>query len=250
MTPEIVLEAEPVTTRKTAVAEAAVELALARSFEGEVAALMIHTDGDYESAAAVLLDAKERNAALEVKRKRIVDPINAALKEINDLFRAPREALENIVGIINDKLTGYRQDQERKRLALEVELRRQQAEEQERIRKEAAEQAKVLEAAGNAEAAAVILDAAEATVAMVPTPVVTREIPKVKGTATRTTWRWRCKVPGCSRLDCGHLIEALPKQYLMVNEQAVSAQVRALKDRSNLPGIEVYSEEAIGRTGR
>lgn len=67
----------------------------------------IESAEDSEFAGEMLRDVKARHKALEVKRKTITKPLNAATKAVNDLFRAPRETLERAEGILKHKIAGY-----------------------------------------------------------------------------------------------------------------------------------------------
>ena len=75
-----------------------------------------HED-DNDFAASMLRDVKARHKALETKRKAITVPINRALKEINSLFRPPRERLEDAEKILKGKIAGYLEAVEAKNAA-------------------------------------------------------------------------------------------------------------------------------------
>ena len=60
---------------------------------------------------------------------------------------------------------------------------------------------------------------------------VQANIPTVQGVPSRVNWRYRV----VDRLQ-------VPEQYWMLNEQMIGADVRRDKDKTNIPGIEVYPE--------
>jgi hypothetical protein len=62
--------------------------------------------------------------------------------------------------------------------------------------------------------------------------VVPSEVPKVQGLSFRTDWKWEV-------VD----VSLIPREYMMVNEVAINGVVRALKDKTNIPGIRVYAEQ-------
>lgn len=62
---------------------------------------------DQEFAADMLRDVKKRHKALEGKRKTITKPLLEAKRAVDDLFRAPREALEQAERILKGKIAGY-----------------------------------------------------------------------------------------------------------------------------------------------
>lgn len=80
------------------------------TIEGELAALdgwAIDTTEDNELAGELLKDVKRRHKELEGKRTEITVPMNAAIKAVNSLFRAPREALEQGERILKVKISEW-----------------------------------------------------------------------------------------------------------------------------------------------
>lgn len=69
--------------------------------------LLVTNDEEQEFAAEILRDVKAKHAALEKRRKAITVPINTALKEVNDLFRPVRQALEEAERLLKGKIAGY-----------------------------------------------------------------------------------------------------------------------------------------------
>lgn len=76
----------------------------------------------------------------------------------------------------------------------------------------------------------------EITAPSAPPPPVLPSLPKLAGTAFRTNWKFRI------------VNESLiPSEYWIVDETKIGSVVRAMKEKSNIPGIEVYSEKiAVG----
>jgi hypothetical protein len=58
--------------------------------------------------------------------------------------------------------------------------------------------------------------------------------PEVEGVATRKLWCFRVTDP-----------TKIPRQYLKIDEQKIGQVVRALKDQTNIPGIEVYAQDSL-----
>jgi polyhydroxyalkanoate synthesis regulator phasin len=76
----------------------------------ELAALFnwsIENDEDNGFAAEMLRDVKARHKALEEKRKTITQPLAQAKKAVDDLFRQPRELLEQAEACLKAKIAGY-----------------------------------------------------------------------------------------------------------------------------------------------
>jgi uncharacterized protein YhaN len=74
--------------------------------------------------------------------------------------------------------------------------------------------------------------------ALMDTVTVKPAVPTVAGIRARVQWKFRITNPS-----------KLPRQYLMADEVAIGQEVRRLKDKAKaeaaIPGIEVYSEDAI-----
>lgn len=67
----------------------------------------VDSDEDNAFAAEMLQDVKQRHKRLETERKKITKPMNAALRAVNDLFRKPREALEQAERLIKGEIAAY-----------------------------------------------------------------------------------------------------------------------------------------------
>jgi len=65
-------------------------------------------------------------------------------------------------------------------------------------------------------------------------PVEYVPAPKLEGTSIRKIWKWR--------LD---KIELVPREYLIVNANAIMAAIRENKGATKIPGIQVYSEDSV-----
>lgn len=90
------------------------------------------------------------------------------------------------------------------------------------------------EAEGDDAAAKEIL---EEKVFIIP-PVVPSLTPKAQGVSSRVVWKFRIINES-----------AIPRQYLMVNESAIRQVVFALKDKTSIAGVEVYSVREIAARG-
>jgi len=87
--------------------EAPKDLAFAQDALIELRKLEISTQEDHEFAAEVLQEVKQKTKALEEKRKKITGPLNTALKEVNELFRPVKTALEEGEKILKEKIVAY-----------------------------------------------------------------------------------------------------------------------------------------------
>lgn len=81
--------------------------------------LLVQSDQDQEFAADILRDIKERHAHVEGKRTEITKPLNAALRNVNNLFRPLKDALGEAERLLKGKIAAYQQsviEQNRKQL--------------------------------------------------------------------------------------------------------------------------------------
>jgi hypothetical protein len=88
-------------------------------------------------------------------------------------------------------------------------------------------QALALEQAGEKELAEAVL---EQPSNIVPLIVAKPEIPNV-GVSFRKVWKFRIVNP-----------DLIPREYLKIDEVKIGQVVRAMKDGTNIPGVEVFTE--------
>ena len=131
---------------------------------------------------------------------------------------------------------------EQRRLALKAEEEaRQVAMEQARLeaqriaQEQAIEDAMVLEAQGNIAAAeAVLANPAPAPIQYVAPAPVAPQVATVSGVSMRTDWDFRI------------VNETLiPREYLLVNEQAIRAICKSTKGRATVPGVEFFPKQVV-----
>lgn len=197
--------------------------------------LVVRTQEEFEGCAKFLQKVKGALAELEQRRRSIVDPINLAVKRINDLFRGPRETLEVAETSAKGAMARYSQEQERKAREEEARLRRLAAEENAKKIKAAEREAEKAEKKGDPALAESIRDQAQAT--LIPPPILQAETPKAAGISMRTVWKFRI------------VNEALvPREYLVPDERKIGGVVRSLQDKASIPGVEVYAEQLVAST--
>ena len=240
--------------------------------------LTIDSPTMYELASDELKNIKGLQKTVEEKRTAITGPLNAALKAVNDLFRAPKEYLEQAEAACKRSMIAYTTEQERiaaeaRRVAEEAaraeraRLAAEQAE-QERIAREAAEasaraqrEAEAAAAAGDHEAAAAAqeqarqqAEAAQAAQAEAQAAAVTAEVVSVMPTVAAPA-----KVVGISGRvnyaaqvdDLMTLVKAVaegkaPIQCIAADEKFLGAQARAFKKAGPLyPGVECIAERGL-----
>jgi septal ring factor EnvC (AmiA/AmiB activator) len=194
------------------------------SVKADASSLKVVDNDTYLQASELLKSLKELEKRIKDYFKPLKEQAHKAWKAVCDRENAEIEKLQPSMRYLNTQLTQYNLEQERKRQEEEARLRREAEKvEEERRLQEALEAEKT----GNIKEAEAILE--EKT--FIPSPIVEKTIPKVKGQTMTTIWRWRV-------ID----VNIVPREYMQVNEIAVNQIVKALKSKVNIPGIEVYQE--------
>lgn len=172
------------------------------------------------------------------KVMRIMNPVEELYLKLADTY--------------GDKALTFKEEQQRIAAEEEKAARAAAAREQRKLDAEAERKAERLEEQGKHDEA----DAVRESTPQIPMPIVSPDVPKVKGFTTRQYWKWRCRVPGCGRKDCIHMIKALVQAgeaaygYLAVNQVAINRTVEGQKELANIPGAEIYPDERPAGTGR
>lgn len=214
--------------------------ALARGADSALAlveAFEVVDDESFALGGEELQAIKRKAATLEDQRKAITAPLDAAKKQVMDLFRGPVDLLTKAEGILKGKLLGYQQEQARK--AAEARRIAEQAAEAERQR--LAAEAKKLEDEGRAGEATVQRAIAEMVVAQPVTTVAAA--PKVAGLATRTTVEFEV----VDKLALVQHIAKHPELLNLVVEDStrLRAYVRGLGLDCQLPGVRVFEKASL-----
>lgn len=219
-------------------------------------------DRPYEQAESIL---SRKLAAFHAEQERIRREQEAALRarqeQINRTNRAKALAVElakfeldeaklsEMIGASFEQVTEGGLSTLRTLLttkAREAAEAKAKAEQEERFLQEAIKR----EAEGDKETADLILNAAtelpppEVTVPLPVIPVAPVEsislppsTPKVEGLSFTTTWKWEVTD-----------IAQVPRQYMKLDESAIGGVVRAMKDKTSIPGIRVWSEQVASKS--
>jgi len=189
--------------------------------------LVIDSPGAFEQTSQDLKLLRAHRQRIKEAFEEPKRAAHAAHKAVVDAIKEHDSPLLQAETIIMKKLRGFRAEQERVRREKEQAIRKereaQQLAEQER-------QAALLKQQGREEEARAVEDAP----IVVAPPTLPPEVPEVKGVQYRKIWKWRL-------LDA----EAVPRQWLMLNEKLINAHVRATKGATRIPGIEVYEDDTV-----
>ena len=175
----------------------------------------IRNDKDMLPATDDLAIIARLKKSIEEKRKEYVDPIRHHLDSVNNAFREFTAPVTEADQVNRDKIKAYR---------TEVERRRQEAEE---INRQTIELARK-----QAE-----LNQGEFTVDLTPVkvPEVRRRVYTGMGsTSTQKVYKWEVADPSL-----------VPREYLIPNAALIGSVVRSSKGSISIPGIKVWTEDAI-----
>jgi len=193
--------------------------------------LLVNNPQRYEAAAGFVKTMKKLRGQIDDTFDPVVKTAHAAHKEAVAAKKKHMEPVVQAEKITKGKMSLYVQEAERQRRKEEEKLRKEALKRAEEERLAAAEKA---ESAGDEEEVECLLDEA------VEAAPVTLEstTPKIAGISYRTVWKYKI------------VDEAkIPRKYLKIDETRISQIVRAMKDETDIAGVEVYSEQtaAVGR---
>lgn len=208
----------------------------------------------YTEAADQLKAIKGAQKSLEGKKRTLLDPANAVVKAIRDLFRGPEAELEQAESFYKRGMLGY--DAEQERIRREEQARRDEEANRERLRLEAQARERE-EAAARSRAAgktaqaerqeaqaALRQDAAAAVVA----PVVQKETPRVAGVATRE--HWYAVVTDVKALCAAVAAGTVPVNALTPNKSFLDNQARVMKKDLAYPGVTACMDKILASGSR
>lgn len=221
----------------------------------EDAASLVPTDQQsYELAAQMVVAINARRKALDAEQSALLDPVRETEKRIRGFFRPTLDRLADAETKLKAAMTAYRAEQDRKRRDEHAVLMAA-AEEQARARIAAAKanlekSTEAVESAQTAEERAVAeraqaraaLEARTAEVVRPMVPAPSTSAPVAPGVGSRKTW--------CAEvLDLrALLIAAIDRDDLMVlisvDQKALDAMARGMKDALNVPGVRAVMKES------
>jgi hypothetical protein len=193
-------------------------------------------------------------------KKKVQDTFRPRIQQAHALHKGLLEDEKKFLGpieraelLVRAKLTGYENEQRRKQREAEDARQRQQQEleaaerlrvlqENERKRKEAEDrqlaQAVDAEKRGDVETAQRLIEAPVEVPVVAPKPVFAPPAPvlgapKVAGVSFTDVWDFELEN-----------LDEVPREYLKLDEQKVRAVVKALKDKTAIPGIKAVSRRS------
>lgn len=168
----------------------------------------------------------------------IKKPLNEAKDRVMQWEHEVRGPLDEAKRYLSAEIGSFDDRMERERLAEEA---RQQAERQREAdaesrrlsEEQALEDCYALEAEGDQVGADAVLANPAPVAVYVPPVVLPSSVVKAKGVSSQQVWKFKITNP-----------ELIPREYLVPDEQTIGQVVRALKDKTVIPGIQVYPENS------
>jgi len=165
--------------------------------------------------------------------------IKGKQKEVKDCFEPRRAKAEAEKQKILAEINGYKRPLEKAEIIVKKKLGEYRVEQEQRRREE--EQKRLAEL--KAEAEDQLLDEAEANgdesilddEIMLARPTLETEIPKMAGISFTEVWHFEI-------VD----VKQIPRDYMIPDERKIQGVVKALKDKTSIPGIRVYSDQQVG----
>jgi hypothetical protein len=190
---------------------------------GQAKAIQITNHEQAMAAGDFLKGIKALKKKIEEKLAPLVKAAYDSWKKQVAFKKEHDDPLDQAEAAVKGKMNFYLQEQERLR---RVEEYARQLEAQKAAEAQAEQDALLLEATGAAEAVR-----AEPVAAPV---VVIAPVEKPQGISTSSIWRFKVTNP-----------DIVPREYLDVDVKKIGAVVRAMKDATKIPGVEVFEEKII-----
>jgi hypothetical protein len=187
---------------------------------------VVTSAAEFSGAGEHLRTIKAQLKTIEEKRLEITRPMDEAKKAVMGFFKPFTDRLSSAEARVKKAMTDWKRDEDAR-------IREEQRKAAEKAKKEEDKlraQAEAAREKGKNSRAEILEERADM---IIPDPIVT-SAPKVEGISTRTIWKFRIIDP-----------EKIPRTYMTIDEKKIGGVVRALKDGTDIPGIEVYSESCI-----
>ncbi len=230
-----------ITTQKAlAVAELNPIVTDIAAFAGTIEGIDVADEETQGQVGDLVKMMNHRRKKLEDKRLSLVGPLTAVVKEINALFKAPRDRIDEIIQIGKKKMNRFAQAQ----VALEAEKKRIERETAAAERKEAEDLAEALRKKAGQEAAVVadvVIEEAEKKVvaAAKPAKVATTRGRESSVIISKT---WKAEVVDLLELAKAVADGKLPTHVIEPNMTALNDIAREKKDPGTINGVRFFQD--------
>lgn len=187
------------------------------TIEAQAEHLQVVDEESAKVATDMLGQIAKAKKAVEEKRQFFVKPLNEQVKRINEWFKQIISPLEKAEATLKNKVLLYRQEQERKRREEEERLRKLIEAEQKKLERQAAKKGMPAPPP-------------------IPIPVMPKQEKTFESTIAKATARtiWDFEIVDESKI---------PREFLMVNEKAIRAAIKA--GVRNIPGVRIFQREEL-----
>lgn len=203
----------------------------------EAKSYTISNAAQYQNSVELLKRIKGVASKLDAERISQKAPILQAGRDVDALYKADIESLNQAERVLKAAAVKYDQEQRRAVAALQEKLRIEAETKARKEREKLEARAAKAEEKGQDEKAESLRDAAEQVQAFVP--VVATIQPKMAGVSTRVNWTYRI-------VD----VNALPREYMIPNEAMLTALAKSTKGSIPVAGVEFYSEDVLAVSNR
>lgn len=240
---------EATTQQALAVQELQPIIQSASAYATTIDALEIHDDDALGMAGDLDKDLNHYRRKIEDKRTSLVQPLNKVVKDINALFKAPRDQIDVLRAKLKKKMNGYVQRQE------QIERERREQEEQE-ARDRAARLREAQEAAAAVSAEENIED--DTMVQVLDQQAEAAEVEAEKAPAQRTAPRrgdkstvsviktWKAEVVDVKALCRSVADGKLPAGLVTIDQGELNGMARVIEKECTRDGIRYYQDVKAG----
>ena len=239
---------ETETQHQLAVAELAPIAQQSAAYAATIEGMEIHDDDELALAGDLVKDLNHYRRKLEDKRKSLVQPLNKVTSDINAMFKAPRDKIEQYRDLLKKKMNDYVSRKELLERQKREQEEREAKEREDRLRK-AAEATREATHDEQSEIAEVLdKQADDAAIAAEKAPAK-RAAPVRGNKATVSTVKtWKAEVVDvravCAAIGDGRL----PKDIVQISQVAIDGLARAVEQEQEKDGLKFYQH--IGTVAR
>jgi hypothetical protein len=234
------------TQRSLAVAELTPIVTDIAAFAGTIEGIDVADEETQGQVGDLVKMMQHRRRKIEDKRESLVKPLNTVVREINALFKPPRDRIDEIVQLAKSKMNHFAQAQ----VAIADEKRRQEREQAAEERREAQELADALRKKAHQEAvvvADVVVEEAEKKVEKAAAPAKVA-VTRGQESSVSVTKTWKAEVVDILELAKAVAEGRVPTHLIQPNMRALQDLARELKDPGTVNGVRIYLD--VGTTVR
>ena len=227
-------------TQSVAMAEITEVTTQVAAFGGTIEILEVEDDDTLAQMGQFVKMMNHRRLKLEDKRKSLVGPLNKVVKDINALFKAPRDRIDELLKIARDRMTTYQRAQK----AIADELRRQEIEKARKEQEEAQELANALAEKAGVESAPVVETIVEQAQTKVEEAEAPAKVAVVRSEDASVVMQrvWKAEVIDLQELALAVGEGRLPARFLEPNMKALTDYGREKKEQREYAGVRWYED--------